>query len=74
MPIMPAISRMVVLPNHIRQFMNPTSPLTDPMCAMKSYGSLKTPIAIRMGLTGPPLENSVKNSMEKAAAMIRFGR
>ena len=73
-PIMPAIRRIVVFPNHIRQFMKATRPLTEPTCAMKSYGSLNRPMFTRIELIGPVFANMVKNSIAKAEAMIRFGR
>ena len=38
------------------------------------YGSEMIPICIKIELIGPPSENSVKNNMENADAMIRFGR
>ena len=73
-PIIPAIKRMVVLPNHIRQFIRAISPLALPVFAKNLYGSEIIPICIKIELIGPPSENSVKNNMENADAMIRFGR
>ena len=73
-PIMPAIKRIVVLPNHIRQFIRAISPLALPVFARNLYGSEMIPICIKIELIGPPSENSVKNNMENADAMIRFGR
>ena len=69
-----AISIIVVLPNHIRKFISPIKervPKTDPI---KSIGLLIHPRDIRMELTGPLVENSVKNKSANADAMIRLGR
>ena len=49
----------------------PRVPKTDPI---KSIGLLIHPRDIRMELTGPLVENSVKNKSANADAMIRFGR
>ena len=61
-------------PNHIRQFIRAISPLALPVFARNLYGSEMIPICIKIELIGPPSENSVKNNMENADAMIRFGR
>ena len=73
-PIIPAIKRIVVLPNHIRQFINAISPLALPALDKNLYGVSINPICISIELMGPPSENNVKNNMENADAMIRFGR
>ena len=72
--IIPAIKRIVVLPNHIRQFINAISPLALPALDKNLYGVSINPICISIELIGPPSENNVKNNMENADAMIRFGR
>ena len=73
MPMMPAISRIVVLPNHIRKFIEQISVRTVTRLAKKSMGISLQPQAWISWFTGPTLEKSVKKSMEKAEAMIRFG-
>ena len=73
-PIIPAIRRIVVLPNHIRQFISAISPLALPALDKNLYGVSINPICISIELIGPPSENNVKNNMENADAMIRFGR
>ena len=73
-PSIPAISRMVVLPNHIRQFINAMSPLVLPTCDRNLYGSEMKPICISRLFIGPPSANNVKNNSENAEAIIRFGR
>ena len=73
MPMMPDISRMVVLPNHIRKFISPTSPRVPATEERKRNGSCVTPMDISAAFTGPLSENRVKNSMEKADAMMRLG-
>ena len=73
-PIIPAIRRMVVLPNHIRQFISAIRPLALPVWDKNLYGSEINPICIKRELIGPASENSVKNNMENADAIIRFGR
>ena len=73
-PIIPAIRRMVVLPNHIRQFINAIKPLALPVCDKNLYGSEINPICINRELIGPPSANNVKNNIENADAIIRFGR
>jgi hypothetical protein len=73
-PITAAISIIVVLPNHIRKFINPTRdlvPITEPR---KSIGFLTHPRDIRIELIGPLVENMVKNNNANAEAMIRLGR
>ena len=72
-PIIPAIRRMVVLPNHIRQFIKAIRPLALPVCDKNLYGSEIIPIDMRILLIGPPSEKRVKNSIANAEAMIRFG-
>ena len=74
MPMMAAISMMVVLPNHIRKFIRPTRDRVPNAVPMKSMGSLVMPSDIRIELMGPLLENRAKNSMANAEAMIRLGR
>ena len=74
MPMIAAMSMIVVFPNHMRKFIRPTSvlvPNTDPR---KSIRSLIHPRFIRIELIGPLVENIVKNSIAKADAIIRFGR
>ena len=73
MPWMPAISRIVVLPNHIRKFIREMSTRTGIFRDRKSMALSAQPAESTTWLTGPTGENSVKNSMEKAEAMIRFG-
>ena len=73
-PIIAAISIIVVFPNHIRKFINPTSDLVPNTDPIKSIGSLAMPIDIKMPLIGPFVENNVKNSIANADAIIRFGR
>ena len=73
MPMMPAISKMVVLPNHIRKFIRATRPRTVYCLSKKGMGWSAMPSCIISWLMGPTLENRVKNSIEKAEAMIRLG-
>ena len=75
-PIIPAIKRMVVLPNHIKKFMVPTRPLVQATLVKNLIGSLIRLRCKRMEFTGAvlPDANKVKNSIEKAAAIIRFGK
>ena len=61
-----AISMIVVLPNHIRKFIRPTSDLVPNTEPRKSIGSLIHPKDVRIELIGPFVEN--------IDAMIRFGR
>ena len=74
-PMMAAIKMMVVLPNHIRKFISPTSPRAVHTLDSQRTGSLTMPSLSRMELMGAvsALENSVKNSMANAEAMIRLG-
>ena len=65
---------MVVFPNHIRKFINPTRDLVPNTVPIKSMGLLNNPIFIRIELIGPLVENMVKNNMAKADAIIRLGR
>jgi hypothetical protein len=73
-PIIPAIRRMVVFPNHIRQFISAISPLALPVWDKNLYGSEINPICIKRELIGPASENKVKNNIENADAIIRFGK
>ncbi len=73
-PMIAAISIMVVFPNHIRKFIIPTKDLTPNAVRIKSMASPITPSDIKIELTGPLVENKVKNSMANADAMIRLGR
>ena len=73
MPMTAAISRIVVLPNHIRKFISATSPRAPATDDRKRNGSFRMPILISAWLTGPLAENSAKNNIAKADAMIRFG-
>ena len=74
MPMMAAISMMVVLPNHIRKFINPMRDRVPKVVPIKSMGVSVRPMDIRIELMGPLVENNAKNSMAKAEAMIRLGR
>jgi hypothetical protein len=74
MPIMAAISIIVVFPNHIRKFMNPINDRVPNVDPIKSIFSWITPKDIKIELIGPFVENMVKNSMANADAIIRFGR
>ena len=56
---MPAISRIVVLPNHIRKFIRQISPRTVKRMLKKSMGMSIQPSWVRIWLTGPTLENSM---------------
>ena len=69
-----AINIMVLLPNHIRKFMNPTSDLVPRAEPRKSIGFFIHPSDIKIELTGPFVENIVKNNIANADAMMRFGR
>ena len=71
---MPAIRRIVVFPNHMTKFMKATSVLTAVTFDMNLNGSLMTPSCTSTEFTGPVSANNVKNSMDMALAMIRFGR
>ena len=72
-PMMAAISMMVVLPNHIRKFIRPMSARLPQTVFRKLMGSERVPMLISTALTGPLSENSAKNSMANAEAMIRLG-
>ena len=74
MPMMAAISMMVVLPNHMRKFISATSVRAPKVDSINRMASPITPMLRRMLLTGPELENMAKNSMAKAEAMMRLGR
>ena len=58
-PIMAAIRRMVVFPNHIMKFINATSPRVPHTLAKKRIGSFVIPSAARISLMGPFSENKV---------------
>ena len=73
-PITAAISIIVVLPNHIKKFINPIRDLVPNTEPIKSIGALIQPRDIRMEFTGPFVENMVKNKRANADAIIRFGR
>ena len=73
MPWMPAISRIVVLPNHIRKFIRLIRMRTEIFRPRKLTLFSTMPWASRIWFTGPTVEKSVKNSIEKAAAMMRLG-
>ena len=68
-----AISMMVVLPNHIRKFIRPISPRLPHTVFRKLMGASIQPMLSSTAFTGPLSENSAKNSMAKAEAMIRLG-
>ena len=68
-----AISRMVVLPNHIKKFISAISPRVPATLERKRNGSLRMPAEISAALTGPLSEKRAKNSMANAEAMIRLG-
>ena len=72
-PIMAAISMMVVLPNHIRKFIRPTSARLPHTVFRKLMGSVVQPMLMSTAFTGPLSENRAKKSMAKAEAMMRFG-
>ena len=74
MLIMPAISIMVVLPNHMRKFIKPISERVPNAVPIKSIGSETIPTDSKIELMGPLVENSAKKSMANADAIIRFGR
>ena len=73
MPMTAAISRMVVLPNHMRKFIRPTSPRVPATLDKKRNGSSRKPAETSAALTGPLSENKAKNSMAKAEAIMRLG-
>ena len=73
MPWMPAISRIVVLPNHIKKFIRLIRMRTETFRPRKLTLLSTMPWASSTWLIGPTGENRVKNSIEKAAAMMRFG-
>ena len=73
-PIIAAISIMVVFPNHIKKFINPITERVPNTVPRKSIRSLINPRFIKIELIGPLVENKVKNNIAKADAMIRFGR
>ena len=73
MPMTAAISRMVVLPNHIRKFISETRPRVPTTVERKRNGSLMMPAEISAALTGPLSEKRAKKSMANAEAIIRFG-
>ena len=59
MPMMPAMSRIVVLPNHMRKFIRQMSPRTVKRMLKKSIGASIQPSCVRIWLIGPTLENSI---------------
>ena len=59
MPMMPAMSRIVVLPNHMRKFIRQMSPRTVKRMLKKSIGASIQPSCVRIWLIGPTLENSM---------------
>ena len=59
MPMIPAISNMVVLPNHSRKFIRQIRLRTVILMAKKSMGFSAIPICISSWFTGPTLENRV---------------
>ena len=59
MPIMPAISKMVVLPNQSRKFIRQIRVRTVTFMVKKSMGWLAIPDCISSWFTGPTLENRV---------------
>ena len=65
---------MVVLPNHIRQFISAINPLALPALERNLYGVSMNPICINIELIGPLSENNVKNNIANADAIIRFGK
>ena len=71
-PIIPAISMIVVLPNHIRKFIRPTTPRT-PQVISRNF-TVSPPRLSIIPLTTPALPNNWKNNMENAAAIMTFGR
>ena len=73
MPCMPAINRIVVLPNHMRKFIRAIRLLTVIFIARKSIGWSAHPELRMIWFTGPTIENMAKKSIENADAMIRLG-
>ena len=73
-PFIAAISMIVVLPNHIRKFINPISDLVPNIEPKKSIGFLINPADNIIEFTGPFVEKSVKNNIANADAIIRLGR
>ena len=71
--MIPAMSMIVVLPNHIRKLINAIIPRAVPTLLKKSTTLSASPPEI-IWFIGPTLENNVKNSIANAAAMIRLGR
>ena len=65
---------MVVLPNHIKKFMKATKILVAQILEKKRNGSFNIPHDINNLLIGPLSENNAKNNIEKADAMIKFGK
>ena len=61
---------IVVFPNHIIKFINPISPLVPRTEPRKSIGAFRTPRDSRIELTGPLVENIVKNNKANADAML----
>ena len=56
---MPAMSKIVVLPNHMRKFIRQMSPRTVKRMLKKSIGMSIQPSCVRIWLIGPTLENSI---------------
>jgi hypothetical protein len=54
--------------------MNAIRPLALPVFDKNLYGVSIKPICMRSELIGPPSENNVKNNIENADAIIKFGR
>ena len=73
-PITAAINMIVVLPNHIKKFINPIKDLVPKTEPKKSIGAFTQPKDIKIELIGPFVENMVKNKSANADAIIRFGR
>lgn len=72
-PITAAIRRIVVFPNHIRKFINATSPLVPITEDRNRIGSPMIPADTMNEFTGPLSENNAKNNIANALAIIRFG-
>jgi hypothetical protein len=61
-PIIAAISKIVVFPNHIRKFIKAISALVHPTEVKKLIPFLAIPDEIKKPFTGPIFENNAKNS------------
>ena len=73
MPMIPAINKMVVFPNHIKKFIDAIKPLVDHALSTNENVSGTNPDSNSILVTGPLLANNLKNNNENADAMTKLG-